>query len=171
MTDNALTNKAFEISCATDAAHQDAGPEAWPGVQVGPLVQRLRQLSQLRRGAFCPQLAPAEIGASIDAAADLLEKMSQAMVGALENNLHLADGDNCTLIDLVRVARGPVAADSLRGPVTERAISVRLRCRVQRNGDGTVTVTVPRLSSQAWTGPSEGVAVKLARGALDEFSS
>ena len=54
-------------------------------------------------------------------------------------------------------------------PVFERQISVRLRCRVQRNEDGTYTVTVPRLSTQAWTGTSEAVAVQLARCALDEF--
>jgi hypothetical protein len=110
MSDNALTNKAFCVACAKDAAHPDAGPEAWPGVQVGALVQRLRRLNQWRRGAECPQPDPAEVGADIDAAADLLEKMAQAIVGALENNLHLADGDNCTLIDLVRVARGHLEA-------------------------------------------------------------
>ena len=85
--------------------HADAGGDAWPGVQVGPLVQRLRRYNEWRRGAECPQPEPAEIGVDLDAAADLLEKMAQAIVDALEANLHLADGDNCTLIDLVRVAR------------------------------------------------------------------
>jgi hypothetical protein len=40
---------------------------------------------------------------------------------------------------------------------------------VQRNGDGTYTVTVPRLGTQAWTGTSEAVAGQLARFTLDEF--
>ena len=69
------------------------------------------------------------------------------------------------------VARVAVEADVRRGPVIERQISVRLRCCVQRNGDGTYTVTVPRLSTQAWTGTSEAVALQLARFALDEFSA
>lgn len=70
---------------------------------------------------------------------------------------------------LAPMALVAVDADGRRGPVIDRQISVRLRCRVQRNGDGTYTVTVPSLSTQAWTGTSEAVAVQLARFALDEF--
>ena len=67
------------------------------------------------------------------------------------------------------VARVAVEADVRRGRVYQRAIWPRLRCRVQANGDGTVTVTVPSLSTLAWTGPSEAVAIQLALCALDEF--
>jgi hypothetical protein len=79
---------------------------AWPGVRVDPLVMRLRRYNEWRRGAEFEQPEPAQIGADIDAAADMLESMSRAIIDALENNLHLADGDDCTMIDLVRLARG-----------------------------------------------------------------
>lgn len=79
---------------------------AWPGVRVDPLVMRLRRYNEWRRGAEFEQPCPVQIGADIDAAADMLETMAAAIVETLENNLHLADGDNCTLIDLVRLARG-----------------------------------------------------------------
>lgn len=84
---------------------QHKGFAAWPGVHVDPLVMRLRRFNEWRRGAEFEQPAPAEIGADIDEAADLLEAMSHAIVAALEANLHLADGDVCSLIDLVRIAR------------------------------------------------------------------
>jgi hypothetical protein len=67
---------------------------------------RLRRFNEWRRGAELEQPEPAQIGADIDEAAAMLESMSRAIVDALENNLHLADGDECTLIDLVRLARG-----------------------------------------------------------------
>ena len=79
---------------------------AWPGVRVDQLVMRLRRYNEWRRGAEFEQPCPVQIGADIDAAADMLETMAAAIVETLENNLHLADGDNCTLIDLVRLARG-----------------------------------------------------------------
>jgi hypothetical protein len=53
-----------------------------------------------------------------------------------------------------------------RGPVRDDRISVQLRCLVQRNGDGSVTVTVPRLSTQAWTGQTEAEARMMALLAL-----
>ena len=53
-----------------------------------------------------------------------------------------------------------------RGPVKDDRISVQLRCLVQRNGDGTVTVTVPRLSTRAWTGQTEAEARMMALLAL-----
>ena len=55
-----------------------------------------------------------------------------------------------------------------RGPVTHGRIDVRVRCFVQRNGDGTVTVSVPRLSYDAWTGKTEAEARMLALLALDD---
>lgn len=85
---------------------ETTGAAAWPGVRVDPLVMRLRRYNEWRRGADFEQPEPARIGADIDAAADMLEAMAAAIVAALENNLYLADGDNCTLIDLVRLARG-----------------------------------------------------------------
>lgn len=87
---------------------------AWPGVDVSSLVARLREFNDWRRGAEIEQPAPAQIGADIDAAADMLETMSAAIVATLENNLHLADGDNCALIDIARVARGAVTTDNGR---------------------------------------------------------
>jgi len=82
------------------------GAAAWPGVQVAALITRLRRYNEWRRGAEFEQPEPAQIGADIDEAAVMLESMAGAIVATLENNLHLADGDDCTLIDLVRVARG-----------------------------------------------------------------
>ena len=64
------------------------------------------------------------------------------------------------------VARVAVEADVRRSPVREDRIKVQLRCLVQDNGDGTVTVTVPRLSTQAWTGRTEGEARMMALFAL-----
>jgi hypothetical protein len=32
--------------------------------------------------------------------------MSSAIEATLDKNMHLADGDNCSLIDIARVARG-----------------------------------------------------------------
>jgi hypothetical protein len=60
------------------------------------------------------------------------------------------------------VARVAVEADVRRGPVRDDRISVQLRCLVQRNGDGSVTVTVPRLSTKAWTGQTEAEARMMA---------
>ena len=64
------------------------------------------------------------------------------------------------------VARVAVEADVRRSPVRDDRINVQLRCLVQDNGDGTVTVTVPRLSTQAWTGRTEGEARMMALFAL-----
>ena len=85
---------------------ETTGAAVWPGVRVDPLVRRLRRFNEWRRGAEFEQPEPAQIGADIDEAAEMLEAMSRAIVDALETNLHLADGDECTLIDLVRLARG-----------------------------------------------------------------
>lgn len=85
---------------------EPTGAASWPGVRVDPLVTRLRQYNEWRRGAEFEQPEPAQIGADIDEAAEMLEAMSRAIVDVLENNRHLADGDDCTLIDLVRMARG-----------------------------------------------------------------
>lgn len=60
------------------------------------------------------------------------------------------------------VERVAVEADVRRGPVMDDRISVQLRCLVQRNGDGTVTVTVPRLGTQAWTWQTEAEARMMA---------
>lgn len=87
------------------------GADAWPGVQVGHLVMRLRRYNEWRRGAEFAQPHPKEVGADIEEAANRLEAMAGAIVAALDHNLHLADGDNCTLIDLVRVARGAGPGD------------------------------------------------------------
>jgi len=81
-------------------------PDTWPTLDIAPLVKRLRRYNEWRRGADFAQPSPSEIGTDIDAAADLLEKMAQAIIDTLDNNLHLADGDDCTLIDLVRLACG-----------------------------------------------------------------
>jgi len=69
---------------------------------------------------------------------------------------------------LVRfLTKAPAPTEPMqRGPVRDDRISVQLRCLVQRNGDGTVTVTVPRLSTQAWTGQTEGEARMMALFAL-----
>jgi len=73
----------------------------WPGVvRVGQIVGRLRRYNEWRRGAEVEQPEPAQLGQDIDEAAKMLELMARAIVDTLENNLHLADGDNCTLIDL-----------------------------------------------------------------------
>lgn len=92
----------------TAGKDDDAGEE-WPGVDVSDLVGRLRRFNDWRRGAEIKQPQPKEIGEDLEEAADRLEAMAGAIVAALENNLHLADGDNCTLIDLVRVARANIA--------------------------------------------------------------
>lgn len=78
---------------------------AWPGVRVDLLVMRLRRYNEWRRGAEFEQPEPSQIGADIDEAATMLEAMSRAIINTLENNLHLADGNECSLIDLVQLAR------------------------------------------------------------------
>jgi hypothetical protein len=60
------------------------------------------------------------------------------------------------------VARGAVEADDVRGPVRYDRINIQIRCLVQRNGDRSVTVTVPRLSTKAWTGQTEAEARMMA---------
>jgi len=79
------------------------GADAWSGLRVAHLVERLRRYNEWRRGAEFEPPKPAQIGMTIDEAAEMLEAMARAIVDTLENNLHLADGDNCTLINLVRV--------------------------------------------------------------------
>lgn len=74
-------------------------------VDVALLIMRLRRYNEWRRGAEFEQPKPAQIGADIDAAAEMLEIMARAIISTLENNLYLADGDDCTLIDLVRLVR------------------------------------------------------------------
>ena len=85
---------------------EQTGAAAWPGVRVDQLVMRLRRLNEWRRGGDVEQPDPHEVGSDLDNAADMLERMAAAIVETLESNLHLADGDNCTLIGLVRIARG-----------------------------------------------------------------
>ena len=60
-------------------------------------------------------------------------------------------------------------ADVRRGPVKHGWIDVSVRCLVQANGDGTVTISVPRLSHDAWTGQTEADARMKACRALDDF--
>jgi hypothetical protein len=67
------------------------------------------------------------------------------------------------------VARVAVGADVRRGPVKRGWIDVSVRCLVQANGDGTVTISVPRLSHDAWTGQTEAEARMKAHRALDDF--
>jgi len=85
---------------------ENTGSTTWLGVRVDQLAARLRRYNEWRRGAEFEHPEPAQIGADIDEAVALLESMAGAIVATLENNLHLADGDDCTLIDLVRVVRG-----------------------------------------------------------------
>ena len=77
----------------------------WPGIDVKELVKRLRLYNEWRRGAETKQPDPETIGIDIDEAANMLEEMSRAIEKALNANLHLADGDDCTLFDLVRIAK------------------------------------------------------------------
>jgi len=81
-------------------------PNPWPGRQVAPLIARLRFYNEWRRGGEMEQPSPTSLGVDLDDAAALLEAMAAAIAATLEDNLHLADGDDCTLIDLVRLARG-----------------------------------------------------------------
>lgn len=77
----------------------------WDGVQVEQLVLRLHQYNKWRRGDdSIEQPHPKQIGEDIDLSIELLEKMSDAIISTLNNNLHLADGDNCTLIELKKLA-------------------------------------------------------------------
>lgn len=55
-----------------------------------------------------------------------------------------------------------------RCTVRRGRIGVTVRCLLQDNGDGTVTVSVPRLSHDAWTGTTEAEAKNIALRALDD---
>jgi hypothetical protein len=73
---------------------------------VTNLISRLRLYNEWRRGSDDIKMPnPKEIGSDIDDACDMLEAMSDAIDRTLSDNAHLADGDNCTLIDLVRLTR------------------------------------------------------------------
>jgi hypothetical protein len=79
----------------------------WRGLQVEPLAQRLQRYNEWRRGSeTIEQPHPKQIGEDIDEAVELLLAMSSAIEATLDKNMHLADGDNCSLIDIARVARG-----------------------------------------------------------------
>ena len=78
-----------------------------PGLQVEQLVQRLQRYNEWRRGSeTIEQPHPRQIGEDIDEAVSLLLAMSSAIEATLDKNLHLADGEDCTLVDIVRLARG-----------------------------------------------------------------
>jgi len=92
----------------------------WRGLQVEPLAQRLRRYNDWRRGSeTIEQPHPKQIGEDIDEAVELLLAMSSAIEATLDKNMQhsyrmrvtaerivLSDGDNCSLIDIARVARG-----------------------------------------------------------------
>ena len=84
----------------------------WPGLQVEPLVQRLRRYNEWRRGADTEQPQPREIGEDIDEAVRLLVAMSSAIEATLDKNMH---GNDCTLADIARVARGDKSVSEDRG--------------------------------------------------------
>lgn len=70
---------------------------------IGPLVDRLRHYNQWRRGLDAPQPSPEQIGTDIDTALALLITMRDAITATIDENGHLADGDDCTLHHLVRI--------------------------------------------------------------------
>lgn len=67
-----------------------------------PLVRRLRLYNEWRRGAEIDQPSAHDVGKDIDAAADMLESMSEAIKKTVSENLHLADGESCTLRHLLK---------------------------------------------------------------------
>lgn len=74
---------------------------------VDPIVARLRRYNEWRRGADFDHPDPATIGKDIDAAIDLLVGMRDAIRATLDENMHLADGIDCTLHHLVVISRDP----------------------------------------------------------------
>lgn len=84
----------------------------WTGITVKPLVLRLKKYNKWRRGAEISQPDLTQLGKDIDIAIELLNKMSMAIELTLGNNLHLADGDDCTLIELVNVAKNNKGGNS-----------------------------------------------------------
>ena len=65
--------------------------------QAEQCVMRLRRFNEWRRGADIEQPDPKTIGLDIDYAIDIIERMSKAIKTTIDENLHLADGDDCTL--------------------------------------------------------------------------
>ncbi len=67
-------------------------------------LETLRQYNVWRRGTdeSVPMIAPAVIGEAIDATIAEVERLRAAIIQTLNENGHLADGDNCTLIALKR---------------------------------------------------------------------
>lgn len=67
-------------------------------------LETLRQYNIWRRGTdeSVPMIAPAVIGVAIDATIAEVERLRAAITQTLNENGHLADGDNCTLIALKR---------------------------------------------------------------------
>jgi hypothetical protein len=75
---------------------------------AGPVercVISLRRYNEWRRGADFEQPEPKEIGTDIDFAADIIERMRKAIKATIDENMHLADGDDCTLKHLVELEK------------------------------------------------------------------
>lgn len=65
-------------------------------------LETLRDHNEWRRGAEIPMTEPAALGEAIDATIAEVERLRAAIIQTLNENGHLADGDNCTLIALKR---------------------------------------------------------------------
>jgi len=81
------------------------------------IIYTLTEFNRYRRGKYktyrdfelTTGVTPKKIGAAIDSAVQVIKdlkkenlKLKQAIADTLEENRHLADGDNCTLIRLKR---------------------------------------------------------------------
>lgn len=67
-------------------------------------IKTLRNFNRWRRGDDgITQPSPTDIGNAIDAACDRIEELETNIYDFIEHNLHLADGDNCTLKPMVNL--------------------------------------------------------------------
>ena len=65
-------------------------------------IETLRLHNEWRRGAEIPMAEPEALGVAIEQTIAEVELLRAAIVQTLNENAHLADGDNCTLIALKR---------------------------------------------------------------------
>ena len=68
-------------------------------------VMRLRRFNEWRKGADFEQPDPKEVGLDIDYATEIIVHMSKAIKKTIDENRHLADGDDCTLKHLVEIQK------------------------------------------------------------------